>query len=140
MKLNKLSLWTLILVFMFVPKVFSQTNYSIKEMTPEIKSALDDRKGRFDELQALKAQGDIGENNRGYVELLSKENTEAQSLIDNENKDRRFIYMTIVEQNNLSKEDLTTIENVFAQVQRDKANVGERIQSENGDWVVKEAN
>jgi len=111
-------------------------SYDIKEMTPEVKSALDARRSRFDELKTLKAQGAIGENNQGYVEVL-KSAGNAQSVADAENKDRRFIYTTIVAQNGLPSSSLGTVESVFAQVQRDKASSGDKIQDASGNWTSK---
>ena len=117
-------------------QICSAAQYDIKEMTPDVKSALDGRRDRFDQLHQLKEQGAIGENNHGYVEVLNGD-AQAQSLADAENKDRKFIYQTIVEQNNLPGDALSTVENIFAQVQRDKANAGESIQSEDGQWTKK---
>ena len=109
--------------------------YEIKEMTPEVKAALENRRNRFDQLQAFEAQGVLGENNRGYVEVL-QDNPEAWALVEVENKDRRIIYQTIAQQNNLT-DALETIEKVFAEVQREKASPGEKIQREDGRWVTK---
>ncbi|MBL8012839.1 MAG: YdbL family protein [Candidatus Omnitrophica bacterium] len=111
-------------------------SYDIKEMTPEVKAALDARRGRFDQLASLKAQGAVGENNRGYVEVL-KDMGPAQSVVASENQDRKLIYNTIVKQNDLPANSLTTIEKVFAQVQRDKAASGDSVQNESGAWTKK---
>jgi uncharacterized protein YdbL (DUF1318 family) len=110
--------------------------YHIKEMTPEVRSALDARKGRYEQLRDLKSKGAVGENNKGYVEVVGSDSS-AQGIVDAENKDRRFIYKTIMEQNNLPGDALSTVEEVFAQVQRDKASSGDKIQEANGSWVSK---
>jgi uncharacterized protein YdbL (DUF1318 family) len=110
--------------------------YDIKDMTPQVKAALTGRKDRFAEIKQLKAQGLLGENNRGYVEILGG-GAEAKALAAAENKDRKFIYQTIVDQNGLKASDLATVEMVFADVQRDKAVVGEKIQAPEGAWQVK---
>ena len=110
--------------------------YDIKEMTPEIKSALESRRARFDEVRAYKDQGVIGENNQGYLELLS-EDAGAKTLVQAENNDRRLIYKAIVEQNNLAESELERVEKAFAQVQRDKATAGDKIQNSDGQWVSK---
>ena len=120
---------------------FVQTNlwaakYDIKEMTPEVKSALDARRARYDQLTALKAEGKVGENNRGYVEALGSGGG-AADVVAAENKDRKAIYNTIVTQNGLTADSLETIEKVFAQVQRDKAASGDSIQDESGNWKKK---
>lgn len=114
---------------------FAQGTYDIKEMTPAVKAALDGRKDRFDQLRELKSKGMVGENNRGYVEVLEN-NAQAESLADAENADRKFIYKAIEQQNNLTNA-MGAIEKVFAQVQRDKAMPADKIQDENGNWVSK---
>jgi uncharacterized protein YdbL (DUF1318 family) len=110
--------------------------YDIKQMTPQVQSALDGRKQRFAQLKSLKAQGVLGENNRGYVEVLGAA-ADARALADDENRDRKAIYEAIVVQNNLGKGALATVEGVFAEVQRQKASAGDRIQSQSGEWVIK---
>lgn len=122
-------------IFNFPQSVFAEGKYDIKEMTPEVKAALENRRSRFDELKSLKAKGVVGENNRGYVEAL-KNDSSVKGLVENENADRRVIYKTIEVQNNLSGA-METIEKVFAQVQRDKASSGDKIQAEDGAWVAK---
>jgi uncharacterized protein YdbL (DUF1318 family) len=115
--------------------VYAQGKYSIKEMTPQVQEALNNRRERFDQLRVLKHSGAVGENNQGYVEVLRSEG-QAVSLVASENKDRKIIYRTIAEQNGLDNA-LGTIEAVFAQVQRDKADSGDKIQNENGSWTSK---
>lgn len=115
--------------------VCADPKYNIKEMTPEVKSALEGRRDRFENLGSFKAQGMIGENNKGYVEALSA-NAEVTALVEAENKDRAVIYKTIEEQNNLQNA-LATIETVFAQEQRERANAGDKIQNPDGTWVTK---
>ncbi|MEI6437496.1 MAG: DUF1318 domain-containing protein [Candidatus Omnitrophota bacterium] len=111
---------------------FAQT-YDIKEMTPAVKAALESRKSRFSELKALKAQGVVGENNHGYVQALSG-GSDAKALVAAENKDRKFVYQAILEQNGLDAGALETVEMVFGKVQRGKASSGEKVQDENGNW------
>lgn len=113
----------------------AENKYSIKEMTPEVKAALDVRRGQFDQLEALKNSGDIGENNSGYVQALT-DNSEAKAVADTENSNRKVIYQAIADQNGL-EDAIATIEKVFAQVQRDKASSGQKIQLEDGSWVIK---
>ncbi len=110
--------------------------YDIKTMTPEVKAALEARKARFSELKALKAQGAVGENNRGYVEALGGA-ADVKALVKDENADRKEVYQAIVDQNELGQAALVTVENVFAAVQRDKATAGEKIQEPSGDWTTK---
>ena len=103
--------------------VFAQAGYDIKEMTPAVKAALESRKARFSDLKALKTQGDVGENNRGYVDVLSG-GTGFKDLVNAENVDRRLVYEAIVEQNGLGAGDLSVVEKVFARVQRGRTRRG----------------
>ena len=132
--LMSLTIFASLLVFSY-PAI--SDSYDIKELTPEVKSALDSRRERFDQIKAFKAQGVIGENNKGYVEVLAQQE-DVQQLVAAENKDRKFIYTTIVQQNNLPEDALATVETVFAQVQRDKASPGDKIQDADGNWVAKQ--
>ena len=110
-------------------------NYSIKNMTSKIQEALDNRRGRYEMLTALKAEGSVGETNDGYLKAL-RDGGQVQSIVEAENKDREVIYRAIVEQNDL-RGALDEVEKVFAKVQRDKAEPGDYIQLENGSWVQK---
>ena len=132
--MKKIMMFVLLIV-MVSGMAFAQA-YDIKEMTPAVKSALEGRKARFSELKALKAQGIAGETNRGYVEALGGDKTAAK-LAEMENKDRRVIYEAIVVQNDLGVRALTTVEGVFAGVQREKASVGEKVQDASGNWMSK---
>jgi uncharacterized protein len=116
-------------------KLYAAAKYDIKQMTPQVEQALEARRGRFDKLKEFKKQGIVGENNRGYVEVLGG-GGEAAGLVAQENRDRKVIYQAIAEQNGLQSQ-LDVIEKVFAQVQREKAQPGEKIQSEDGHWTGK---
>lgn len=123
------------LMIMFSGVAFAHPKYSIKTMTPEVMQALDARKARFAELRTLKSSGMVGENNHGYVQVLNSD-ANASSLVEQENQDRKIIYTTIAQQNGLEGA-LSTIESAFAQVQRDKAEAGDKIQTEEGNWITK---
>ena len=111
----------------------AQAKYDIKQMTPAVKAALDGRKGRFAELKELKSKGLIGETNRGYVQALGG-GKQVEAAVAAENKDRKAVYEAIVQQNNLGSGALATVEAVFAGVQRDKAEPGEKVQDASGRW------
>ena len=115
---------------------FAAQNYDLKEITPTVQNALEGRKGRYAELQRLKSEGTVGENNQGSVKLL-KDSAGAQGLIDGENHDREVIYQAIVDQNHLGPGGITEVHSVFAEVQRGKAKSGEIVQSRSGEWAQK---
>ena len=140
MNINRMTLLTVLGLLMVlsllkgpIPSVMAQ--YEIKEMTPALKTALDSRRARKEQLNELKQKGVLGENNHGYIEVISA-GSEAQSVADDENHDRKIIYETIAEQHNLSGA-MDTIESVFAQEQRDRAKAGDKIQDESGRWMTK---
>jgi len=110
-------------------------DYDLKEITPDVKVALEGRRARFDDIAGLKKDGVIGENNKGYVDVLAS-GASAEAIAGAENEDRKVIYTAIAEQNGLTGA-FRVIEDVFAQVKREKANAGEMIQLPNGDWVKK---
>lgn len=119
----------------FQPVLSFAADYNIKQMTPEVTAALENRRARYNQIQDLKKQGLIGENNQGYISVL-KHDVKIVPVIEAENQDRKVIYQTIADQNGLSGA-LNQIEKVFAGVQRDKAQAGEKVQLENGNWVTK---
>lgn len=110
--------------------------YELKAMTPEVNQSIANRQGRYEQLQTLKAQGSLGESNRGYVAVLQA-TPEAQSIADAENRDRQTIYQTIAEQNNLGASSAGVVETIFAEVQHEKARPGDSIQASTGEWIRK---
>lgn len=124
-----------LLALLIFSSVGQAAKYNIKEMTPEVSQALDNRRDRYDKLAEFKKSGVVGENNRGYVEVLSS-NAEAQALVEAENRDRKVIYETIIRQNGLTGA-LETIEKIFAEEQRGRAASGDMIQAEDGRWIKK---
>lgn len=108
--------------------------YDIKQMTPAVEQALENRKARYADLQALKNQGAVGENNQGLAEARS---AAGQAAAAAENQDRMVIYQAIVEQNGLGPEGLPQVKQIFAEVQREKASAGQAIQLPSGQWTEK---
>jgi uncharacterized protein YdbL (DUF1318 family) len=85
-------------------------------------------------VEALKKQGLVGENDRGYIELRPNDALEAdadrknstQKLIHEENNDRKELYAEIVrlnpDQPNLS---LAVVERIYAKKRLERAKTGE---------------
>ena len=130
------SFFSLCLVFLTTIPWSMATDYNFKKMTPEIDQALKNRQARYYQLQGLKREGLVGENNKGYVTDL-KNNSSASTLVTAENKDRRIIYEALAEQNMLGAAGLLEVERAFAEVQNDKAEPGDMIQSPAGGWKKK---
>ena len=112
-------------------------SYDIKEMTPAVNRALENRSAHYETLHQLKSAGEIGESNQGYVQVLKNASTRAAALAETENADRRIIYKAIVDQNGLGPQGLVEVQKAFAEVQRDKAKPGEFIQVHSGEWMQK---
>ena len=111
----------------------------LKFTTPEVQKAIDSRRSRFDYLKKFKAQGLIGEDKEGHLTVLGSgpEVDEVGNLVEMENRDRETIYTAIVDQNNLSADAIAAIRSTFAEVQREKADPGEKIQLPSGEWKTK---
>ncbi|MBM3253739.1 MAG: DUF1318 domain-containing protein [Candidatus Omnitrophica bacterium] len=102
----------------------------------EVQAAIESRKARYQTIKDYKRQGLIGENNKGYLIAFS-EDSAVKNLVEQENKDRLIIYKSIVEQKGYPRDAISQIEDVSAQEQRDRAESGEKIQLENGEWITK---
>ncbi len=88
---------------------------------------------RISQIDALKAKGAIGENNRGYLEARG-EAPGADAVISAENKDRETVYGAI------AKQAGSTAESVGKQRARQLAAAsaaGVWVQKENGTWYKK---
>ncbi|HPA14557.1 MAG TPA: YdbL family protein [Desulfobacterales bacterium] len=87
-------------------------------------------KDRLPVIKALKMQGIIGENNRGYLQFPG-DKREKEDVVAAENQDRKTVYSAIAKQQN------TTVEVVekhrAAQIET-KAEPGEWLQDANGKW------
>ncbi len=89
-------------------------------------------KARLPEIIALKAQGVVGENNRGYLEFIGSRVKEA--LVTAENSDRRKVYMAIARQQGAG---LEIVEKRRAAQIESKGRPGEWFQDPGGKWYKK---
>ncbi len=107
---------------------------TLKEDSPRMKEIAVRLKERFPKIEALKKQGLVGENDRGYIELRPNDALEAdagrkndiQKLVHEENNDRKELYTEIVrlnpDQSNLT---LTVVERIYAKKRLERAKAGE---------------
>jgi uncharacterized protein YdbL (DUF1318 family) len=108
----------------------------LKATSPRVTELAMKLRERHPQLEALKAQGCIGEDNRGYVEprpspALRNPNAknEAQKLVAAENADRKDLYLEIVALNKDNPDvTLTVVERIYAQRRLDRAKSGEIFQ------------
>lgn len=90
-------------------------------------------KARKPVIEALKAQGIVGENNRGYLEFVGA-NREKADIINAENNDREKVYTAIAGQQGTAAELVGKRRAV--QIKK-KAKTGQWFQDQNGKWYKK---
>ena len=96
----------------------------------EIKARI---KARLPVIDALKADGIIGENNRGYLEFI-KNNKPKEDVVISENQDRKKVYSAIAKQQGTTA-DLVGKRRAKQISQRAKP--GQWIQDGSGNWYQK---
>ncbi len=97
------------------------------------------RRLRSGEIQQLKNNGIVGEDRDGYLAMRNPPSDPkylkyAQGIIEAENGDRSYLYLTNAQSQN---KPLEMIESEYAQLWSDRAFPGEWIQKENGTWTQK---
>lgn len=107
----------------------------LKDDSPLVKQIADSMKARHSQLEALKGIGAIGENNRGFVEMLDASAFEspdaenaAQRLVAAENEDRRALYKEIARLNSAEGVTVSTVESVYALKRLERASSGHKVQ------------
>jgi hypothetical protein len=99
-----------------------------------------------DDIQDFKKTGLAGEGSSGLLVFFANQKTEqdpqfksfSQAIIQEENDDRLTILKrTIATNEAFSEGDLPKVQKIFASLNRDSAQPGEKIQQENGEWTVK---
>jgi uncharacterized protein YdbL (DUF1318 family) len=96
----------------------------------EIKARI---KARLPVIDALKADGIIGENNRGYLEFI-KNDKPKEDVVISENQDRKKVYSAIAKQQGTTA-DLVGKRRAKQIAQRAKP--GQWIQDGSGNWYQK---
>lgn len=135
------SFWALH-VTLDVPSAIAQ-NININITTPAIRGLVQSRQQRYSSLVPLFAAGTLGENNRGLLEvrpapdLSLQDKARANTLSVQENRDRQQLYTELAKANNIPSDKVTEIARIFAEVNRQKAQVGWWIQTPDGTWKKK---
>jgi uncharacterized protein YdbL (DUF1318 family) len=90
---------------------------------------------RHPQIEALKNDGALGENNRGYVHLFdhdslaeAEKRNAAQQLVAAENADRKALYREIAVLNEEARISVTQVERIYAQRRLERGRSGERFQ------------
>ena len=88
---------------------------------------------RLPQVQALKAQGAVGENNRGYLEVRGGTG-DAGAVVAAENQDRMVVYAEIAKRTNVSADQVGQAR-ALKIAQRSRP--GDWVQDEAGGWKKK---
>ena len=107
-----------------------------------------------DDVDAFKRLGWVGEDNQGHLApfplkrdkvpddlqafAVRYKQAEFDSVVAQINKAREVVMHRVVETNpDFTERDLPSIRGIFAKLNRENALSGEKIQQENGSWIVK---
>ncbi|HOL19476.1 MAG TPA: DUF1318 domain-containing protein [Candidatus Hydrogenedens sp.] len=109
---------------------------SLATVSPLAKEIADRMRERYDAIEALKNQGCVAENNRGYLELKdcdaqkeAERKNEIQRLLSEENKDRKALYKEIANLNkNIPEMSISKVETIYALERIQRAKSGQIIQ------------
>jgi uncharacterized protein YdbL (DUF1318 family) len=112
----------------------------LKNLSPEVKKAVEARKDRLDDIRKMKEKGLIGEGADGYVAIPepakkpaagSDEAKKLDDLIKKENADRKTIYHGVAKKHKNGVEptdkDIEKVQATWAEIHREN--------SEGGDWI-----
>lgn len=107
----------------------------LKDSSPRVRQIADKMKARYDEVQALKKQGSVGESNRGLLELVypavlasEEAKNSAQRLVAAENEDRKALYQEVARINRDMNLKVAAVERVYAQRRLERAEADELFQ------------
>lgn len=107
----------------------------MKESSARATQILTAMRQRHSELEAAKATGAVGENNRGMAELVypdkitdAEKRNEVQRLVAAENEDRKAYYQEIARLNKDENLTIATVERVYAQRRLMRGRAGELFQ------------
>ena len=127
--------------FSFVPAAYAQEATNVS--TPAIRALKDSMKARFPTLKPYVDSGNIGETNKGQIEVRDETglNLQAKSALRNavkdENADRSKLYAEVAKALNIEASQIEKIEKIFAVEWAKSAAAGWWVQNEDGTWVKK---
>src|SRR5581483_4059706 len=104
--------------------------------TEELRRLTAAQNARHGAIQQWKAKGCIGENNQGFLEARPGQGCggEVGRLIAEENRGREAIIDTFMRQNSIPPSDAARVRASFAKAYRDRAQSGEWVQNDRGQW------
>ena len=107
----------------------------LNETSPRVQQIANSMKARFNDVEAAKKTGAVGENNRGFVEMVkpdaiadAEQRNAVQRVIAAENEDRKALYQEIARINSDQNLTVGAVERVYAQKRLERAKAGELFQ------------
>lgn len=123
MRIKQWTLWLVLGIAVMLTFAGSVSAQGIKERMKE----------RLPVIAELKKQGIVGEDNQGYLAFVGNEKSH-ETLIAQENQDRKTIYAHIAAQQNTT---ISVVEKNRALQLAERAAPGTYIQKPDGSWVKK---
>jgi uncharacterized protein YdbL (DUF1318 family) len=107
----------------------------INESSPRVQQIANSMRTRFNDIEAAKKTGAVGENNRGFLEMRNPDaiadatkRNEVQRVIAADNEDRKALYQEIARLNSDQNLTVGTVERIYAQKRLERAKSGELFQ------------
>jgi uncharacterized protein YdbL (DUF1318 family) len=110
---------------------------------PVIQNLKQQIRERFPRLVPFLQKGAIGEGKTGLIEmrdtkgLSPAEKNDLKALLDAENRDRRALYQEVAKSMNITSDQISKVQRIFAAKWQNSAEHGWWIQKEDGQWVKK---
>jgi len=127
--------------FSFVPAAFAQEETTVS--TPAIRALKDAMKNRFPSLKPYFDAGNIGESNKGMLEVRDEAGLNLQAkaalrnLVKDENGDRTKLYAEVAKALKIEASQIEKIQKIFAVEWAKSAAAGWWVQQEDGTWAKK---
>jgi uncharacterized protein YdbL (DUF1318 family) len=127
--------------FSLVPAAYAQEETSVS--TPAIRALKESMKARFAALKLYFDGGNIGETNKGMLDVRDETGLNLQAkaalrnLVKDENGDRTKLYAEVAKALNIEASQIEKIQKIFAAEWAKSAAVGWWIQQEDGAWIKK---
>jgi uncharacterized protein len=127
--------------FSLVPAAWAQEETTVSN--PAIRALKESLKNRFPALKSFFDGGNIGETNKGLVEVRDeaalglKEKAALRSLVKDENGDRAKLYAEVAKALNIEASQIDRVQKIFAESWIKSAEPGWWVQNEDGGWVRK---
>ncbi|MDZ7725476.1 MAG: DUF1318 domain-containing protein [candidate division KSB1 bacterium] len=111
-----------------------------------VQDALENRRFYSDDINELKRDQTVGENNKGFLDILGGQKYEndmdyhlwTHERVDLENKSRSMIYQRLIAANiSVSKTDSIKVARILAQMRQEESPPETLIQTKDGRWLEK---